>query len=61
MNTATFTPSTHASRTGHTEGGAAPAPQGVGGALRAVMTFAGALFSVAVLGEYAEDAGVRRH
>lgn len=32
----------------------------VGNALRAVRVFAGAVFSVAVLGEYAEEAGVRR-
>ncbi|GAA2223012.1 hypothetical protein GCM10010232_04350 [Streptomyces amakusaensis] len=62
MNTATFATSAHASRatTGGSDGDN-HAPQGVGGALRALKVFAGAIFSVAVLGEYAEDAGVRRH
>ncbi|MFI6037705.1 hypothetical protein ACIBBD_26710 [Streptomyces sp. NPDC051315] len=32
----------------------------LGGALRAVRVFAGAAFEVIVLGEYAEEAGVRR-
>ncbi|MFD4142936.1 hypothetical protein OHS70_20200 [Streptomyces sp. NBC_00390] len=32
----------------------------VGNALRAVKVYAEAVFSVAVLGEYAEEAGVRR-
>ncbi|MGW0330431.1 hypothetical protein ACWD0J_00920 [Streptomyces sp. NPDC003011] len=32
----------------------------VGDALRAVKVFAGAAFAVVVLGEYAEEAGVRR-
>ncbi|MER5885118.1 hypothetical protein ABT160_14925 [Streptomyces sp. NPDC001941] len=41
-------------------GAAAHSPHRVGNALRAVKVFAGAVVSVAVLGEYAEDAGVRR-
>ncbi|AJP03152.1 hypothetical protein TU94_18405 [Streptomyces cyaneogriseus subsp. noncyanogenus] len=32
----------------------------LGGALRAVRVFAGAAFDVVVLGEYGEEAGVRR-
>jgi hypothetical protein len=35
-------------------------PHRLGNALRAVKVFASAVFSVAVLGEYAEEAGVRR-
>ncbi|MER5460378.1 hypothetical protein ABT010_06730 [Streptomyces sp. NPDC002668] len=61
MSTATFTPGhvPHPGR-GATATGAAPhSPHHVGNALRAVKVFAGAVFSVAVLGEYAEEAGVR--
>ncbi|MER7047390.1 MULTISPECIES: hypothetical protein [Streptomyces] len=58
MSTATFTPSAQAPRTAAAE---AHAPHSVGGALRAVKVFVGAVFSVAVLGEYGEEAGVRRH
>ncbi|WP_217504087.1 hypothetical protein, partial [Streptomyces lunaelactis] len=47
--------------TGATATGAAPhSPHRLGNALRAVKVFAGAVFSVAVLGEYAEEAGVHR-
>ncbi|GGT20553.1 hypothetical protein GCM10010271_24600 [Streptomyces kurssanovii] len=59
MSTAILTPGT-------TRHGAAASGAGddrhhrVGNALRAVRVFAGAVFSVAVLGEYAEEAGVRR-
>ncbi|MCX4823954.1 hypothetical protein OG883_29585 [Streptomyces sp. NBC_01142] len=63
MSTATFTPGTHVPhpRHGATATGAAPhPPHRVGNALRAVKVFAEAVFSVAVLGEYAEEAGVHR-
>ncbi|AVZ73758.1 hypothetical protein SLUN_17820 [Streptomyces lunaelactis] len=63
MSTATFTPGTHVPhpRYGATATGAAPhSPHRLGNALRAVKVFAGAVFSVAVLGEYAEEAGVHR-
>ncbi|MFD5709996.1 hypothetical protein ACFWHW_06320 [Streptomyces pharetrae] len=33
----------------------------LGDALRAVKVFAGAAFDVVILGEYGEEAGVRRH
>ena len=60
MTTATLTPATH-SRHGAPASGAGAHPQHrVGSALRAVKVFAGAAFSVAVLGEYGEEAGVRR-
>ncbi|MFF8959446.1 hypothetical protein [Streptomyces sp. NPDC014894] len=61
MNTATFSHSAQAPLTHGDSAGDNHAAQGVGGALRALKVFAGAIFSVAVLGEYAEDAGVRRH
>ncbi|MET9515422.1 hypothetical protein [Streptomyces sp. NPDC002994] len=48
MTSATFTHRNHPSRR-------------VGAALRAVKVFVGAAFSVAVLGEYAKEAGVSRH
>ncbi|MFI1399448.1 hypothetical protein [Streptomyces sp. NPDC020681] len=64
MSTAAFTPTAHVPhpRQGATASGAAPhhSPHRVGNALRAVKVFAEAIFSVAVLGEYAEEAGVRR-
>jgi hypothetical protein len=63
MSTATFTQGAHVphSRHGANATGAAPHPaHRLGGALRAVKVFAGAVFSVAVLGEYAEEAGVHR-
>ncbi|MER6614867.1 hypothetical protein [Streptomyces xantholiticus] len=60
MTTATLTPGTHPHH-GAAASGAGTRPQHrVGSALHAVKVFAGAVFSVAVLGEYAEEAGVRR-
>ena len=35
-------------------------PHRLGNALRAIKVFAGAAFSVVVLGEYGEEAGIRR-
>ncbi|MEV6395524.1 hypothetical protein AB0M39_12230 [Streptomyces sp. NPDC051907] len=66
MSTATFTPGpgTHVPhpRQGATATGVgAHSPHLIGNALRAVKVFAGAVFSVAVLGEFAEEAGVCRH
>ncbi|MEJ8635750.1 MULTISPECIES: hypothetical protein [Streptomyces] len=62
MSTATFTPAAHVPPPHHgaTATGAPHSPHRVGNALRAVKVFAEAVFSVAVLGEYAEEAGVRR-
>ncbi|MGW0549770.1 hypothetical protein [Streptomyces altiplanensis] len=64
MASATFTPgpSTHHTRpAGATAAGAAPHPgHRIGDALRAVKVFVGAAFGVAVLGEYAQEAGVKR-
>ncbi|WP_405797816.1 hypothetical protein [Streptomyces sp. NBC_01506] len=71
MSTATFTPvqSVHVGppRSGATALGSAPhagsdshAPHPVGNALRAVKVFVAAAFSVAVLGEYGEEAGIMR-
>ncbi|MGW7361490.1 hypothetical protein ACWGI0_33965 [Streptomyces sp. NPDC054802] len=46
---------------GATASGAGGRPRWrVGGVVRAVKVFAGVVFSVAVLGEYGEEAGVRR-
>ncbi len=61
MSTATFTPA-HVPQPHHgaTATGVRHPPHRVGNALRAVKVFASAVFSVAVLGEYAEEAGVRR-
>ncbi|WP_345650145.1 hypothetical protein [Streptomyces tremellae] len=57
MSTHTLTPVHGATATGV---GAFPhQSHRVGGALRAVRVFASAAFNVAVLGEYAEEAGVR--
>ncbi|MFG3498692.1 hypothetical protein [Streptomyces sp. NPDC047928] len=67
MSAATFTPVTRPS--GPRPSGPRPATHSthsthsahrVGNALRAVRVFAGAAFGVAVLGEYAQEAGVRR-
>ncbi|WP_330175146.1 hypothetical protein OG875_17425 [Streptomyces sp. NBC_01498] len=69
MSTATFTPipSGHVrpARSGATALGSEPhsgahTPHPVGNALRAVKVFVGAAFTVAVLGEYGEEAGVMR-
>ncbi|WP_405677342.1 hypothetical protein OG292_22785 [Streptomyces sp. NBC_01511] len=69
MSTATFTPvpSVHVGppHSGATALGSAPhsgthAPHPFGNALRAVKVFVAAAFSVAVLGEYGEEAGIMR-
>ncbi|MFE5854822.1 MULTISPECIES: hypothetical protein [unclassified Streptomyces] len=64
MSTATFTPSAQVPRPrahhGASASGAHHSPHRAGNALRAVKVFVGTVFSVAVLGEYAEEAGVRR-
>lgn len=69
MSTATFTPipSVHAGspHSGATALGSAShpgshTPHRVGDALRAVKVFVTAAFSVAVLGEYGEEAGIKR-
>ncbi|MFD9790259.1 hypothetical protein ACFWXK_04830 [Streptomyces sp. NPDC059070] len=62
MSPATLTPaSTVPGPRGATATGAPHSPHRVGNALRAAKAFAGAALSVVVLGEYAEEAGVRRH
>ncbi|WP_046508930.1 hypothetical protein [Streptomyces odonnellii] len=51
----------HGAPPGATASGAAPHPaHHVGNALRAVKVFVSTAFRVAVLGEYAEEAGIRR-
>ncbi|MGW0562994.1 hypothetical protein ACWDZ4_20800 [Streptomyces sp. NPDC003016] len=64
MASATFTPGPSAHRNrpaGATATGAAPHPgHRIGAVLRAVKVFVGAAFGVAVLGEYAQEAGVKR-
>ncbi|MFI1018097.1 hypothetical protein [Streptomyces sp. NPDC020965] len=59
MTTASFTSAAQVpgSHSGATDSSSHP----VGSALRAVKVFVGAVFSVTVLGEYGEEAGVRRH
>ncbi|MEV0689660.1 hypothetical protein [Streptomyces sp. NPDC050388] len=66
MSAATFLPGNRAGDQGPPRRGATVtgsvhhSPHRVGDALRAVRVFAGAFFSVTVLGEYEEEAGVRR-
>ncbi|MCQ6553909.1 hypothetical protein NPS70_11980 [Streptomyces sp. C10-9-1] len=65
MSTATFTPGNPAGpgapRRGATAIGTAPHPRHrLGDAVRAARVFAETFFSVVVLGEYGEEAGVRR-
>ncbi|MFD4632655.1 hypothetical protein ACFVYR_19235 [Streptomyces sp. NPDC058284] len=68
MSTATFTPASARSAATLAEtadsataarGGTTHPPR-AGGALRAAKAFVSAAFGVVVLGEYAEEAGVRR-
>ncbi|WP_438292494.1 hypothetical protein [Streptomyces sp. HUAS TT7] len=66
MSAATFTPAPSAcpgTPKGATASGAAPhRTHMIGNAVRAAKVLAGAAFSVVVMGEYAEEAGVhRRH
>jgi hypothetical protein len=60
MSAATFTPAPRPPR----PAGATPVlgshPHLLGETLRAVKVFAGAAFAVVILGEYAQEAGVRR-
>ena len=61
MSAATFTPAP-APRQARPSGATAVEgshPHRVGNALRAIKVFAGAAFSVVILGEYGEEAGVR--
>ncbi|MEV7545136.1 MULTISPECIES: hypothetical protein [unclassified Streptomyces] len=60
MSTATFTPIQGGRPSGATATTSDHPRHRVGDALRAVKVFAAAVVSVAVLGEYAEDAGVIR-
>ncbi|MFD5631891.1 MULTISPECIES: hypothetical protein [unclassified Streptomyces] len=59
MSAATFTPGPSA-KTGATAVSGVHRRHPVGDALRAVKVFAGAALSVVLLGEYGEEAGVRR-
>ncbi|MFI6473367.1 hypothetical protein ACIBL5_24255 [Streptomyces sp. NPDC050516] len=64
MSTATFNPAPSArpnAAKGATASGAAPhRTHMIGNAVRAAKVLAGAAFSVVVMGEYAEEAGVHR-
>ncbi|MEW2163461.1 hypothetical protein AB0912_10730 [Streptomyces sp. NPDC007084] len=65
MSAATFTPGPGPARPGAAARGATAVTSAhrrhrVGDALRAVRVFAEAAFDVVVLGEYGEEAGVRR-
>ncbi|MFK0180859.1 hypothetical protein ACIQVR_33410 [Streptomyces xanthochromogenes] len=64
MSAATFTPAPSvrpSAPNGATASGAAPhRTHRIGNAVRAARVLAGAAFSVVVMGEYAEEAGVRR-
>ncbi|GAB2812378.1 hypothetical protein GCM10027073_50690 [Streptomyces chlorus] len=66
MSTATFIPGDRSPGRGVPHRGATAigsvhhSPHRLGNALRAVRIYAESLFSVAVLGEYNEEAGVRR-
>jgi hypothetical protein len=65
MSATTFTPQAQVPRprtaqSGATATGVPHAPHRVGNTLRAIKVFTSTVFSVAVLGEYAEEAGVRR-
>jgi hypothetical protein len=59
MSTATFTPAP-GRPSGATSVSGLHGAHHLGNALRAIRVFAGAAFSVAILGEYGEEAGVRR-
>jgi len=65
MSAATFTPASGPARHGPPPGATALDDRHhrhlLGDALRAVKVFASAAFDVIVLGEYGEEAGVRRH
>ncbi|MFJ6570056.1 hypothetical protein ACIQNU_21800 [Streptomyces sp. NPDC091292] len=61
MSSATFTPGpARTGPPGATAAGDSHRAHHLGDALRAVKVFVTAAFGVAVLGEYAEEAGVRR-
>ncbi|KUM82543.1 hypothetical protein AQI94_40505 [Streptomyces pseudovenezuelae] len=59
MSAATFTPSP-GRPSGATPVSGVHSTHRLGNALRAVRVFAGAAFDVVILGEYGEEAGVRR-
>ncbi|WP_141312330.1 hypothetical protein [Streptomyces spinoverrucosus] len=60
MSAATFTPAPAPARAPGTSALTPTHRHGLGEALRAVRVFAGAAFDVIILGEYGEEAGVRR-
>ncbi|MGI5455793.1 hypothetical protein ACQEWB_21960 [Streptomyces sp. CA-249302] len=59
MSAATFTPAP-GRPSGATPVSGAHAAHRIGNAVRAVRVFVGAAFDVVILGEYGEEAGVRR-
>ncbi|MEI5008219.1 hypothetical protein RB196_13560 [Streptomyces sp. PmtA] len=61
MSAATFTPASRPGRGATATGAPAHHSHRLGDALRAVKVFVTTAFGVAVLGEYSEGAGVRRH
>ncbi|MFJ9804015.1 hypothetical protein [Streptomyces wuyuanensis] len=61
MSAATFTPASRAGRGATATGAQAHHTHRLGDALRAVRVFVSTAFGVVVLGEYSEEAGVRRH
>ncbi|MEV7426315.1 MULTISPECIES: hypothetical protein [unclassified Streptomyces] len=60
MTTATFTPASAAPATAAATDSAAHPAHPVGNALRAVRVFLSTAFSVAVMGEFREEAGIKR-
>ncbi|MGW7363671.1 hypothetical protein ACWGI8_09635 [Streptomyces sp. NPDC054841] len=61
MSSATFNPATQPGHGATATGVAAHHAHRLGDMLRAVKVFMTTAFGVAVLGEYSEEAGVRRH
>lgn len=61
MSTATFHPASRRVPGATAIGAATHHAHRIGDALRAVKVFVATAFGVAVLGEYSEEAGVRRH
>ncbi|MEU6127376.1 hypothetical protein [Streptomyces sp. NPDC047123] len=62
MSAATFTPAPASAPSGAGQDtGVTARPGRLGGALRTAKVLLGAAFGVVVLGEFAEEAGVRQH
>jgi len=60
MSAATFTPVQTGPPGGASAATGSPRPHRLGDALRAVKVYAETLFRVVLLGEYAEEAGIRK-